>query len=82
MVLSPSQAAIEPIELVENFVYVGLVAIALAVVAALCFVAYLLFLRFVINKTGTTDGLPDVAKAISAYKVPLPTREGRKPPVS
>lgn len=60
--------------------YLGLVTLGVVVVAALCFVAYLLFLRFVINKTGTTDGLPDVAKAISAYKVPLPSRPSRKPP--
>lgn len=56
--------------------YLGLVVLGLAVVAALCFVAYLMFLRFVINKTGTTEGLPDVAKAISAYKIPLPSPKG------
>jgi hypothetical protein len=64
----------------ETAVYIGLVTLGVVVVAALCFMAYLLFLRFVINKTGTTDGLPDVAKAISAYKVPLPSRSGHKPP--
>ena len=55
----------------------GFAVIVVAGIAALCFVAYLLFLGFVINKTGTTDGLPDVAKAIRAYKVPLPSRGTR-----
>lgn len=62
--------------------YLGLALVAVAIIAALCFVAYLLFLRFVINKTGTTDGLPDVAKAINAYKVPLVSRSLRRPPDS
>lgn len=62
--------------------YFGLAMIAVAVIAALCFVAYLLFLRFVINKTGTTDGLPDVAKAIKAYGMPLSSRSRRRPPDS
>lgn len=52
----------------------GLAGVVVAGIAALCFVAFLLFLRFVINKTGTTDGLPEVAKAIRAYRVPLPSR--------
>lgn len=52
----------------------GFAMIVVAGIAALCFVAYLVFLGFVINKTGTTDGLRDVAKAIRAYRVPLPSR--------
>jgi len=59
--------------------YIGLTVIAVAVIAALCFVAYLLFCRFVVNKTGTTDGLRDVATAMRAYRVPLPSRETRDP---
>jgi hypothetical protein len=55
----------------EVAMYLGLAMVAVAVVAALCFVAYLLFLAFVIRRTGTTDGLSDVAKAIKAYRVPL-----------
>ena len=60
--------------------YLGLAMITVAVIAALCFVSYLLFLRFVINKTGTTAGLSDVAKAMQAYKVPLVNRSRRRPP--
>lgn len=60
--------------------YFGLALVAVAIIAALCFVAYLLFLRFVINKTGTTEGLGDVAKAMRAYRVPLGSRSFRRPP--
>jgi hypothetical protein len=59
--------------------YFGLALVAVAIIAALCFVAYLLFLRFVINKTGTTEGLRDVAKAMRAYRVPLVSRSFRRP---
>jgi hypothetical protein len=59
--------------------YIGVATIAVAVIAALCFVAYLIFLRFVINKTGTTDGLRDVAEAMRAYRVPLLSRSPRQP---
>lgn len=59
--------------------YVGLALVAVAVIAAACFVAYLLFCRFVVNKTGRTDGLRDVATAMRAYRVPLPSRSTRKP---
>ena len=51
--------------------------VACASIAGVCFVSYLLFLRFVIVRTGSTDGLSDVAKAIAAYRVPLPTRGPR-----
>ena len=57
--------------------FIGLALIAIAVIAALCFLAYLLLCRFVVNKTGTTEGLRDVAMAMRAYKVPLPSRRGR-----
>lgn len=59
--------------------YIGLALVAVAVIAALCFVAYLLFCRFVVNKTGSTDGLRDVATAMRAYTVPLPSKSARKP---
>lgn len=59
--------------------YMGLALVAIAAIAAMCFVAYLLFCRFVINKTGSTDGLRDVATAMRAYRVPLPSRPARKP---
>jgi hypothetical protein len=59
--------------------YFGLTVIAVAVIAAVCFVAYLLFCRFVVNKTGTTDGLRDVAMAMRAYRAPLPSRNTRGP---
>lgn len=49
-------------------------AAAVPVVAGLCFLAHLLFLGFVITKTGGTDGLKDVAVAMRAYKVPLLNR--------
>ena len=58
--------------------YIGWALVAVAVIAALCFVAYLLFCRFVVNKTGGTDGLRDVATAMKAYRVPLPSRKARK----
>lgn len=58
--------------------YFGLALVAVAIIAALCFVAYLLFCRFVVNKTGTTEGLKDVATAMRAYRVPLPSRAGKK----
>ncbi|CAL8976284.1 hypothetical protein CELL_02271 [Cellulomonas sp. T2.31MG-18] len=58
--------------------YLGWATVAIAVIAALCFLAYLLFLRFVINKTGETDGLKDVARAMDAYRVPLVTRSRRR----
>ncbi|MDQ1666843.1 MAG: hypothetical protein QOH75_2874 [Actinomycetota bacterium] len=59
--------------------YFGLTVIAVAVIAAVCFVAYLLFCRFVVIKTGTTDGLRDVATAMRAYRVPLPSRKTADP---
>lgn len=59
-------------------VILGLAAMGgTAIAAALCFIAYLRLLRFVVTKTGSTEGMADIAKAISAYKVPLPTRRGR-----
>lgn len=59
--------------------YIGLALIAVAIIAALCFMAYLVFCRFVVNKTGNTEGLKDVATAMRAYKMPLRSRPGRKP---
>ncbi len=60
-------------------VIIGWAAVICAAIAATCFVAYLVFLAFVIVKTGGTQGMTDVAKAISAYRVPLPLRSGRSP---
>lgn len=37
---------------------------------ACCFIAYLVFLAFVIVRTGGTDGLPNVAEAIRAFLWP------------
>jgi hypothetical protein len=59
----------------EVAVLIALTVTAVALMAFLCFAAYLLFLRFVINKTGNTECLRDVATAIRAYKVPIPTRD-------
>lgn len=58
--------------------YVGIAMLGVAIIAALCFVAYLVFLRFVVKETGTTEGLKDVATAMRAYRVPLPSRSGKK----
>ncbi len=55
--------------------YFGVAIVAVAIIAALCFVAYLGLCRFVVNKTGTTDGLKDVATVMRAYKVSLPSRK-------
>ncbi len=57
----------------------GWAAIVVAGIAALCFLAYLLLIVFVVIKTGKTEGLADVAKAMSAYRVPLPSRQPRLP---
>lgn len=59
-------------------IFIGLALVAVAIIAALCFIAYLLFCRFVVNKTGKTDGLNDVAAAMRAYRVPLPSRPRKK----
>jgi hypothetical protein len=59
---------------------IGLALIIVGALAAACFVAYLLFLMFAIIKTGGTACMSDIAKAIRAYKVPLPSwhRQDRK----
>lgn len=45
----------------------------LALTLLLCFSAYLRFCRFVVNKTGGTEGLRDVAVAMRAFAaLPLP----------
>ncbi len=61
-----------------EMVMLGLAAIIIAGIAALCFVAYLLVIVFVVIKTGSTAGLADVAKAMAAYRVPLPSRRPRR----
>jgi len=52
----------------------GWAIVACVGIAAACFVIYLVFLGFVIVKTGGTAGLPDVAKAIDAYRASEPIR--------
>jgi hypothetical protein len=59
-------------------VITGWTAIILGALAAFCFIAYLLFLAFVIIKTGGTACMTDIAKAIKAYRVPLPTWRRRE----
>jgi hypothetical protein len=59
-------------------VSIGLALIFLGAIAGLCFVVYLLFLAFAINRTGGTECMSDIAKAIKAYRVPLPTWRGQK----
>lgn len=54
-------------------VNVGWAIVVCASIAAFCFLFYLLFLSFVIKTEGTA-GLPDVAKAIRAFRVPLAGR--------
>ncbi|BBY49898.1 hypothetical protein MARA_33660 [Mycolicibacterium arabiense] len=61
--------------------WVGLAMAAVPVIAGLCFLAYLVFLAFVVLKTGSTEGLKDVATAMRAYRVPLLSRTGKKPGV-
>lgn len=59
--------------------WLGLAAAVLPVTAGLCFLAYLMFMAFVVVKTGSTEGLRDVATAMRAYKVPLLSRNGKRP---
>jgi hypothetical protein len=64
---------------VETAMWVWLALIAVPVTAGLCFLAYLVFMAFVVIKTGGTEGLKDVATAMRAYRVPLLSRTGKKP---
>jgi hypothetical protein len=59
-------------------VAIGLALIILGAIAGLCFVVYLAFLTFAIVRTGGTECMSDIAKAIKAYHVPLPTWRGQK----
>jgi hypothetical protein len=59
--------------------WLGLAMAAVPITAGLCFLAYLMLLVFVVVKTGSTEGLKDVATAMRAYKVPLLSRTGRGP---
>jgi hypothetical protein len=54
-------------------VTIGWALIILGAIAGLCFIVYLLFLCFVIIRTGGTECMSDIAKAIKAYRMPLPT---------
>ncbi|MGW5267762.1 hypothetical protein ACWEQ4_03860 [Rhodococcus sp. NPDC003994] len=63
----------------EVAMWLGLAAAAVPLTAGLCFLAYLLFMVFVVIKTGGTEGLRDVAAAMRAYRVPLLSRTGKKP---
>ena len=58
-------------------VIAGSAVIACAAISAVCFLLYLVFLWFVIVKTGGTNGLLDVAKAMNAYRVPIFRRRRR-----
>lgn len=62
--------------------WLGLVAAAVPITAGLCFLAYLVFLAYVVTKTGSTEGLKDVATAMRAYRVPLLSRTGKRPPTT
>lgn len=53
-------------------------ALALPITAGVCYLAYLIFCAFVVIKTGSTEGLKDVATAMRAYRVPLLSRTGKK----
>lgn len=59
--------------------WLGFAAAAVPVTAGLCFLAYLTFMVFVVIKTGSTEGLKDVATAMRAYRVPLLSRTGKRP---
>ena len=50
---------------------IGLAVVLVAVVAAVCFLAYLVLCWMVVRKTGSTEGLRDVAKAMRAYRLPI-----------
>jgi hypothetical protein len=63
----------------EIWVVGTMAAVAVPVSAGFCFCAYLRLIRFVVVKTGSTDGLKDVAVAMRAYKVPLLNRAIRPP---
>lgn len=45
-----------------------LIAVVAASFSAFCFVSYLVLLAYVIQATGSTEGLRDVAVAIRAFK--------------
>lgn len=60
--------------------WVGLAAAALPVTAGFCFLAYRLFMAFVVIKTGGTDGLKDVPTAMPAYRAPLLSRTAGNAP--
>ncbi|WP_319435433.1 hypothetical protein [Mycobacterium sp. RTGN5] len=53
-------------------------ALAVPITAGVCFVAYLVLMAFVVIRTGSTEGLKDVATAMRAYKVPLLGRTGKR----
>jgi hypothetical protein len=57
--------------------WLGLAVAAVPLTAGICFLAYLMFMAFVVVKTGGTEGLKDVATAMRAYRVPLLGRTGR-----
>ena len=58
------------------FAFIVLVS---ASVSALCFLSYLAFLAYVIQKTRSTAGLRDVAVAIRAFKFPFRTDTAQQP---
>jgi hypothetical protein len=56
--------------IVLNILALGLVvaSIVFAVSALLAFLSYLIFLRHVLTKTGSTAGMRDVAVAVRAFR--------------
>ena len=52
----------------------GWAIVGCAGIAAICFLAYLCLLWMTVVKTGTTDGLRDVATAMRAYRLPISGR--------
>lgn len=51
---------------------IGFALMVVAGIGAFCFIALLLFMGFIVIRTGDTKGLRDVAVALRAYRVPLP----------
>jgi hypothetical protein len=58
-------------------VIIGWAIVWVAVIAAICFLAYLGSCWLVVTKTGSTEGLRDVATAMRAYRLPIAGRRRR-----
>lgn len=55
---------------------IGFALALVAVLGTFCFIAFLMFMVFIVVKTGETKGLRDVAVAMRAYRPPLPKWPG------